>query len=165
MLWLRALLFTLVMPTLFGVLAPYWLRGSRPLQSGPWRLGWIPIAIGATVYLSCLLSFLAAHGTPAPFFARKLRAVIGEEPASLVSAGLYRHSRNPMYVGVLLVVFGQALLFASSAIAVYGLVGWLLLNLAVRCIEEPHLRAKQGAEYEEYCRQVPRWIGVPRSRG
>jgi protein-S-isoprenylcysteine O-methyltransferase Ste14 len=163
MLWLRGLLFTLLIPSAVGGLTPYLLSGSRPLQPGWWRLGWIPLALGVGIYLSCLLNFLAAHGTPAPFFSKRLRTVIGEEPAGLVRAGLYRFSRNPMYVGVLLVVFGQALLFSSARIALYGLAGWLFLHLAAVCVEEPHLRAKQGATYEEYCRRVPRWLGLPRS--
>ena len=163
MLWIRGLLFTLLIPGVVGGLAPYLLSGSRPLQpDGLWRLGWIPLCLGALIYLSCLLSFLAASGTPAPFFARKLRAVIGEEPAGLVCGGLYRFSRNPMYVGALLSVFGQALLFASVRITLYGLAGWLFLHLAVVRVEEPHLRAKQGRSYEDYCRRVPRWVGLPR---
>jgi protein-S-isoprenylcysteine O-methyltransferase Ste14 len=162
MLWLRGLLFTLLIPGVVGGLAPYLLSGSRPIQPGLWRLGWIPFCLGAAIYLSCLLNFLAASGTPAPFFTRRLRAVVGEEPAGLVCGGLYRFSRNPMYLGVLLVVFGQALLFASARIALYGLGGWLFLHLVVLCVEEPHLRAKQGKSFDEYCRRVPRWIGLPR---
>jgi protein-S-isoprenylcysteine O-methyltransferase Ste14 len=106
---------------------------------------------------------VAAGGAPAPFFARGLRGLVGEEPARLVRGGLYQVSRNPMYVGVLLVVFGQAALFASTRIALYGLAAWVFLHIIVVRVEEPHLRAKQGHSYEEYCRRAPRWLGLPRS--
>ncbi|MFB3778670.1 MAG: isoprenylcysteine carboxylmethyltransferase family protein [Bryobacteraceae bacterium] len=162
MLWIRGLLFTLLMPCLGGGLAPYLLSGSRPLQPGWWRIGWVPLSLGGAVYLSCLLNFLAAKGTPAPFFMRRMHSIIGEEPGSLVCAGLYKFTRNPMYVGVLLVIFGQALLFASAAIALYGLAAWLFFHLVVVRVEEPHLRAKQGAGYDDYCRRVPRWLGLPK---
>jgi protein-S-isoprenylcysteine O-methyltransferase Ste14 len=160
-LWLRGLIFTALAPGVVAVLAPALIRGGRPLSGGFWNLGWIPVLLGACVYLACLLKFLAANGTPAIFFTRRLRRVIGEEPAGLVCGGLYGFSRNPMYVGVLAVVFGQAILFSSLPVAIYGLAGWLAFHLSVVFLEEPHLRAKQGAAYDEYCRLVPRWFGRP----
>ena len=72
---------------------------------------------------------------------------------------LYSMSRNPMYVGVVLAVVGQAIVFASRAIAVYGAFLWLLFHLVVVALEEPHLRARYGEPYEAYCRRVPRWLG------
>jgi len=161
MLWLQGLLFTLG-PCLGGGLAPYLLSGARRLQPGFWRLGWVSVCLGAAIYMSCLLNFLAAHGTPAPFFTRRLRGIIGEEPGDLVCAGLYKASRNPMYVSVLLAIFGQALLLASPWIALYGLAAWLVLHRGIVCVEEPHLRAKHGQTFEDYCRRVPRWLGLPR---
>ena len=103
-------------------------------------------------------------GTPAIFFTRHMRFVLGEEPTKLVRQGLYRISRNPMYVGVLLAVVGQALVFASTRVAFYGAVLWLLFHVVVVFLEEPHLREERGASYDEYCRQVPRWLGWHRER-
>ena len=163
MLWIRGLIFTVLMPGVAGGVVPLLLSGGGPLQDGAWRLGWIPVAVGAAIFFSCLLNFLAAGGTPAPFFSRGLRGLVGDEPAKLVCGGLYQVSRNPMYLGVLLVVFGQAVLFASTWIALYGMVAWLFLHVTVVRVEEPHLRAKQGQSYEEYCRRVPRWLGLPQS--
>jgi protein-S-isoprenylcysteine O-methyltransferase Ste14 len=91
-----------------------------------------------------------------------VRRVVGEEPATLVRGGLYRFTRNPMYVGVLTAILGQAVLFASPSVAVYGLACWLGMHLFVVFIEEPHLRAKRGPAYEDYCRRVPRWVGPSR---
>jgi protein-S-isoprenylcysteine O-methyltransferase Ste14 len=130
---LRGLVFTLLVPGVVGVWALLALRSGASARAGFWRAGWIAIAGGAALYLSCLLRFLAAGGTPAIFFTRRLRFLIGEEPDSLVHGGPYRFSRNPMYLGVLVVV----------------------------CFEEPHLRARQGTAYADYCRRVPRWFGWP----
>ena len=125
-------------------------------------MGWAPIFLGALAYGLCLMRFLAAGGTPAIFFTRPLRFLIGEEPGSLVSQGLYRFSRNPMYVGVLLVVFGQAIIFGSPRIAAYGLLLFVCFHLTVVLLEEPHLRRTRGRSYELYCQTVPRWLGFPR---
>ena len=124
-------------------------------------VGWLLIVTGALIYLLCLMRFLASGGTPAIFFTRRLRSLLGEEPTSLVSDGLYRFSRNPMYVGVLMVIFGQAVLLASSTVAVYGLAVFVFFHCAVVFFEEPHLRRTRGLAYEEYCRLVPRWWGLP----
>jgi protein-S-isoprenylcysteine O-methyltransferase Ste14 len=63
---------------------------------------------------------------------------------------------------VLLVVFGQAVLFASPLLAAYGCAVSLFFHLMVVFFEEPHLRATRGRSYELYCRAVPRWLGLPR---
>ena len=77
-------------------------------------------------------------------------------------AGLYARSRNPMYLGVLLMVAGQALLFASAPIAVYAALLAVGFHLIVVLVEEPHLRSKSGEAYEEYLLNVPRWFASPK---
>src|ERR1700689_300646 len=105
MLWLRGLIFTALVPMVIAYFLPRWV-GYHPAV----RLaGWFLIAPGILIYALCLVRFLAAGGTPAIFFTRPLRFLIGETPAALVSEGLYRYSRNPMYLGVLLTIFGQGL--------------------------------------------------------
>jgi protein-S-isoprenylcysteine O-methyltransferase Ste14 len=66
-----------------------------------------------------------------------------------------------MYVAMLLVIFGQAIVFASRAVALYGVGAFLFFHVSVIRIEEPHLRAKQGAAWDDYARRVPRWLGLP----
>jgi protein-S-isoprenylcysteine O-methyltransferase Ste14 len=161
MLWIRGLLFTLFVPFVVGVVVPAWIDEGRSLRGGPWNAGWLIAAAGAVVYSLCLLRFLASGGTPAVFFTRPLRFVIGEEPPRLVDRGLYRVSRNPMYLGVLLVAAGQAVVFASAPLAGYAAALAVMFHLVVVLIEEPHLRRARGPSYEEYCRQVPRWLGWP----
>src|SRR5205823_9439272 len=119
---------------------------------------WLFVAIGAVIYGLCLVNFLLYGGTPAIFFTRPLRVVLGEEPRHLVQQGLYRFSRNPMYIGVVMAIFGQALVFGSIAVALYGAVAWLFFHLTVVFLEEPHLRKERGASYDDYCRGVPRWL-------
>jgi protein-S-isoprenylcysteine O-methyltransferase Ste14 len=161
-LWIRGLLFTLPVPCVVGAYVPHLIYRGGSLIGGVWQVGWLFVGLGTLIYALCLFSFLMSGGTPAIFFTRHLGFVIGEEPPKLVRQGLYRFSRNPMYVGVLLAVFGQALVFGSPGVAVYGAVLWMCFHLVVVLLEEPHLRKQRGPCYDEYYRQVPRWLGWPR---
>ena len=76
--------------------------------------------------------------------------------------GLYRHVRNPMYVGVVSVIVGQGLILGNARVLCYGGLVWLAFYLFVIGYEEPTLRRTFGAEYERLSGQVPRWI--PRVR-
>jgi protein-S-isoprenylcysteine O-methyltransferase Ste14 len=134
-------------------LLPGWL-GFRVDLTGPARWRWIaavPAVLGFAVALRCVWDFgSTGRGTPAPFI----------PPKRLVVAGFYRYVRNPMYLGFfvgwagLWVIFGRASL---TAIIIAGLavVG---VDVFVRMYEEPTLRRTFGAEYDEYCRNVPRWL-------
>jgi hypothetical protein len=164
MLWIRGLIFTLLVPYMAGIVVPRWLDSGEGAVDG-WRGGWALIAAGIFFYLSSLVHFLIAGGTPSIYFTRALRFMLGEEPGMVVQGGLYRFTRNPMYVGVITTIFGQALLYRSWQVGLYGLLFALCLHFVVTVIEEPHLRKKRGAVYEEYCRRVPRWFGRPRPSG
>jgi protein-S-isoprenylcysteine O-methyltransferase Ste14 len=121
-----------------------------PVEISTLRLiGWIPIILGALAILWCygIFNFIG-KGTPWPF----------DPPKKLVVAGLYRYVRNPMESGIILVLFGEALLFESSAIVLYMIFCFLLLHLKQVLIEEPSLRRRFGKTYEQYCNSVPRWI-------
>ena len=96
--------------------------------------------------------------TPNISFARALGFVIGHEPRLLVNTSIYKYSRNPMYVGVITTVFGEALLFGSFHLLEYALGLCIWFHLVVLWIEEPHLRRTRGAAYELYCRKTPRWL-------
>jgi len=88
----------------------------------------------------------------------------------LVVTGLYRYVRNPMYLAVIGLIAGQALLLGNRALLLYGMVVWLAFQTFVILYEEPVLRKTYAAEYEEFCLNVPRWIprlsawNPPRSR-
>lgn len=121
-------------------------------------LGVAPFALGAAIYLWCAFwAFaLVGKGTPAPI----------DPPRKLVVHGLYRWVRNPMYIGVLLMLAGEAVVFLEREVFVpYTLAIAVGFMLFVLLYEEPALRSKFGAEYDDYCRRVPRWIPRPPREG
>jgi protein-S-isoprenylcysteine O-methyltransferase Ste14 len=153
---IRTLIFTIFIPGFWTVLMPYWLL-PRPLHAGvrgAGAAGWLLVAAGVALYFACAFWGFAVrgHGTPLPL----------DPPKKLVVAGPYRIVRNPMYWSVAFVILGEAAVFHSVALVDLAVVFHVAVNLFVLFIEEPGLRAKFGAEYEEYCRQVPRWL--PRIR-
>ncbi|HTQ57574.1 MAG TPA: isoprenylcysteine carboxylmethyltransferase family protein [Bryobacteraceae bacterium] len=150
---IKTAIFTIVVPGTVAFYVPYWLRGPgiRPAAGWGW-LGLLPIAAGAAVYLWCAWDFAAfGRGTPLPL----------DAPKQLVVRGLYRYVRNPMYVGVLLLIFGQALCFTSLPTLWYGLAVLFFFHLFVILYEEPALRRQFGESYRRYRAEVPRWIPRP----
>jgi len=77
---------------------------------------------------------------------------------NLVVSGLYRYVRNPIYVAVVGVILGQAVLFADWRLLGYGALIWLAFHIFVLAYEEPTLRQSYGTEYESYRANVPRWL-------
>ena len=152
LLFLKNLLFTIVVPGTVAVYVPVFVFSHNPAQLSLFTLSsGLLLAIGAAIYLWCLWDFASAgRGTPAPI----------DPPKNLVVRGLYRYTRNPMYVGVVTAILGWALLFGSLPIAIYGLSAAAFFHLFVVLHEEPHLRRVFGASYEEYCLQVSRWLPI-----
>jgi protein-S-isoprenylcysteine O-methyltransferase Ste14 len=81
---------------------------------------------------------------------------------NLVVTGWYRFVRNPMYVAVLALIFGQALMFANVAVGLYGLAVAAAFYVFVKGYEEPTLARTFGEQYETYRAHVPGWF--PRLR-
>src|SRR5262245_25865997 len=111
MLWLRTALFTILVPGTELVLIPLVvvLLGLGPrLALGPASYsGVVPLLAGLVVILRCFADFVrCGRGTPA----------IYDPPRELVVAGLDRYVRNPQYVGVVLVVVGEAVLTGMAAL-------------------------------------------------
>lgn len=165
MLWVRGIVFTVLIPGVVAVYVPYRLNGPIPLSDGLWSLGWVVAVGGALIYFRCLAAFLAEEGTPAIFFTKPLRALLGEEPKRLVRSALYEYSRNPMYAGVVMAVAGEAIAAHSRGLAIYAACLFLIFHVVVTMVEEPHLRRREGAEYEKYRREVSRWISWRRLFG
>lgn len=149
---LKNLLFTLVVPGTVGVYLPLILSKARTPASGfVLAIAILLLAIGGSIYAWCVFDFASfGRGTPLPL----------DAPKKLVRRGLYRYSRNPMYVGVLTVIFGWAVLFENPTVAVYGLAVALSFYSFVVFFEEPILRKRFGSEYEQYCAEVPRWLSL-----
>ncbi len=165
----RAIVFSLLIPGTVGGLIPHLLSSSYPytIDLGSLRYsGIVLIGVGLIFYLASLLRFvIEGRGTPAIWFTRKLRSVIGEEPTSLVTHGIYLYSRNPMYLGVLSVVAGTGVLRQSPVVMTYAVFLFVAFHCVVVFIEEPHLRKKFGASYESYLVKVSRWFGKRPERG
>jgi protein-S-isoprenylcysteine O-methyltransferase Ste14 len=149
---LKNLLFTLVVPGAVGVYAPLMLSRSSTAAAGfVFALALLLFTIGGSIYAWCVFDFASfGRGTPLPL----------DAPKRLVKRGLYRYSLNPIYFGVLTVIFGFAVLYQNLAIAVYGLAVALCFYSFVVFFEEPILRKRFGSEYEQYCGEVPRWLSL-----
>jgi protein-S-isoprenylcysteine O-methyltransferase Ste14 len=153
MVWFKTLIFTIIVPGAIIALIPYWLLSRNPpsfAHIGPFQLiGLIPLAIGVAIYFKCAWDFASTgKGTPAPI----------DPPKHLVARGLYRFIRNPMYVGVLLTLLGEAWLFSSWTLVIYAAIVISWQHLFVVFYEEPALKRKFGQSYADYLARTPRWI-------
>ena len=151
---LGSFLFLLIAPGLVAGVVPYWISrwrsGAAYAGSSAIRiLGVLLIIFGIPLLLDSFTRFaLQGQGTPAPVFPTK----------HLVVTGFYRYVRNPMYAGVASVIFGQALYFRNVLVLEYGVIICLAFHLFILFYEEPTLRRTFDREYEEFCKNVPRWI-------
>jgi protein-S-isoprenylcysteine O-methyltransferase Ste14 len=146
----KNLLFTLIIPGTVAVYLPLRLvRDNRQLVTGPaFGTGCLLLLLGASIYAWCVWDFATfGRGTPAPI----------DAPKKLVVRGLYRYTRNPMYVGVLTVIVGWATLFGAFGLVLYALVVGTCFESFIIFFEEPHLRAQFGSDYDAYCARVRRW--------
>jgi len=155
---LRHLMAIVVLPFTVAVMVPLWLarRSGTVLAPGSGlaelvlqSIGVLLLAAGATLFAASLHHFASeGRGTLAPW----------DPPRRLVVRGPYRWVRNPMISGVLLVLFGQAAVFLSRPHLAWALTFFAINAIYIPVLEEPVLRARFGADYDEYCRRVPRLI-------
>jgi protein-S-isoprenylcysteine O-methyltransferase Ste14 len=148
---LRSLLFLVLAPGMVAGYIPLALLRSGPkFETGPFAYLAFPLwAIGAVILLWSFWNFLKeGRGTPAPI----------DPPKELVVSGFYRYVRNPMYVGVLAIIIGHFLWFGYWNLLIYTFIVFVGFNLFVAYYEEPTLKRKFGASYENYLKRVPRWI-------
>ena len=150
---LKAALITLSMPGTVIFLIPYFILHRSHIAHWPGISGVAVLAMlagsaGLIVLLFCIRGF-AVHGkgTLAPI----------DPPKVLVIHGLYRHTRNPMYLAIIVVLLSEALLFESVSIIIYASAVLLGFHLFVLLYEEPHLRSQFGESYEEHIKTIPRW--------
>ena len=147
---------------LFFVVAPLLLAGFVPFSITHWEfrsaffgleptraIGVMLIVAGVPGVVDSFARFaLQGLGTPAPIAPTR----------TLVVTGLYRYVRNPIYVGVAAVIFGQALLFGDLRLLWYAALLWLFFHVFVLAYEEPTLERTFGASYEDFRANVPRWM-------
>ena len=152
---LRSLLFLILAP---GMVAGYiplvLLRKGPQIETGFLAYLAFPLwIVGGVILLWSFWNFLVeGHGTPAPI----------DPPKELVAVGFYRYVRNPMYVAILAILMGHFLWFGYWNLLTYAIVVFIGFNTFVAYYEEPTLKRKFGASYEDYLKRVPRWI--PRFR-
>jgi protein-S-isoprenylcysteine O-methyltransferase Ste14 len=146
----------IVWTAILGWLVPQGMLVSR-FGRHPWSLGsakyvaMLPLALGAVMCYTAIWNFATVgQGTPAPF----------DPPRKLVVLGFFRYVRNPIYVGALLIVIGEAILTDALGVRLLFWIagGFCAVHLFVVFYEEPTLQRKFGDEYEQYLKQVPRWI-------
>ena len=148
-----SVLFFAIAPGVVAGLVPWWLTGWRvrgPLAHwAPVRVaGVIMLTAGAVVLAQAFVRFVAeGRGTPAPVAPTE----------RLVTGGLYRHVRNPMYVAVVAAITGQALALGQPVLLGYAAAVWITVASFVRWYEEPALARQFGAQYEAYRRSVRAW--------
>ncbi len=150
MLFLKNLLFTLIVPGTIGVYVPLLLAQGRPAAEGPVFLSALALlALGGATYAWCVWDFAVfGRGTPAPI----------DAPKKLVVRGLYRYTRNPIYLGVLTVLLGWTVMFQGRALLIYAFCVGIGFHIFVVLYEERRLAQQFGAEYHDYCEKVGRWL-------
>lgn len=145
----------------FFVVAPGTVVGLIPWLITHWQFrrplrGWavmrvvggLLIAAGLVPPVSAFAEFVKAGGTPIPV----------APTDRLVVSGFNRYVRNPMYVGLLVAIIGQAVLFGNIRLLIYAVAAWVAPAAFVRWYEEPTLARQFGDEYEAYRRAVPAWL-------
>ncbi|MCI0746278.1 MAG: isoprenylcysteine carboxylmethyltransferase family protein [Verrucomicrobia subdivision 3 bacterium] len=146
----------LCLPGTFAGMIPLAVIASDRWRGGGSALGIVPLLIGLVILVRCVRDFyVAGKGTLAPW----------DPPKHLVVIGLYRFVRNPMYVGILLLLAGWAWLAGSPLLIGYMVLLAIAFHLRVVLYEEPRLGRQFGAEWTAYAASVPRWIPRFRIRG
>jgi protein-S-isoprenylcysteine O-methyltransferase Ste14 len=148
----RALTAFVALPGMVAFVVPWLLRP----RGAEFRLIGLPVlALGVVLLLWCVRDFyVAGRGTLAPW----------SPPKNLVVVGLYRWSRNPMYVAVLTILCGWAIAFGSRGLWIYAAAMAIAFHLRVVLFEEPWLARTHGESWAEYRANVPRWFGIRSGR-
>lgn len=144
-LFLRALFAFVALPGVVALGVPWMMGGGSAFRP----VGLIAVLPGAVLLLWCVRDFyVAGRGTLAPW----------SPPVNLVRVGLYRYSRNPMYVSVLVMLLGWAIGFATRGHWLYAATIAIAFHLRVIYFEEPWLARTHGEQWHEYAARVPRWL-------
>jgi protein-S-isoprenylcysteine O-methyltransferase Ste14 len=148
-LFARAVFAFLALPGVVAFLVPllFIAPGDRSWLSNRW--GVVPLVVGTTLLLACVREFyVAGRGTLAPW----------SPPTALVVTGMYRRSRNPMYVGVVVILLGWAIGYRSWPLALYAVAVLVAFHLRVVFNEEPWAARTFGDDWVRYRSRVPRWL-------
>lgn len=149
---LKTILYMGVMHGFFTVYLPVQLAShDRSFADFAWFkyfavLFWL---LGAWIIVHCSAEIIRrGRGTPAHL----------DPPKQLLIAGIYRHVRNPIYLGALIVQVGYIFWFGSALAILYAFLFFIAFHILIIVVEEPILRNTFGADYEDYQKRVPRWV-------
>ena len=148
--WVGTTVFLFVAPGVVAGLVPWWLTEwvAGPTNPALVVVGWLLVVTGAAALLASFVRFaVEGRGTPAPV----------APTDALVLGGLYRYVRNPMYLAVVALILGQALILARPGLLVYAAVVLATTAAFVKVYEEPTLAGRYGAEYDAYRAAVRAW--------
>ncbi len=152
---LTSILYLIFEAGVFALYIPLALLRTGPhIEIGLFSFLAIPFwLMGSFIILRCFWDFtFRGRGTPLPT----------DPPKELVVTGFYRYVRNPIYVGAFLIFLAHFLWFGYWSLLLYAVLSFIGVHLFIISYEEPNLKRKFGAAYEEYLQRVPRWI--PRLR-
>ena len=124
---------------------PEWNTAGGRLLALPLFVG----GVGIVLYSSGLF-VIVGRGSPVPI----------DPPKDLVISGLYRYSRNPIYVAYGMILLSYFLYWGQLALLIYAAIVPSIFAVWVILVEEPGLRRRFGKQYEDYTLQVPRWFGL-----
>lgn len=131
-----------------------WLSGAEVAGAAAITVAAVVLAAGLAIFLWCVADFvMRGRGTPDP----------NRPPTELVVHGLFGVVRNPMYVGVVTLIAGEAVLFLSPWLAAWAVAAIVAFHVRVIVYEEPTLARTFGASWESYRARVPRWLPRPRA--
>jgi protein-S-isoprenylcysteine O-methyltransferase Ste14 len=150
---LTTIIFLAIVPGVVLLLVPYVIVSSSynvAFYPGVFRyFAFLLWSTGTFVMLWCVWDFMfKGKGTPAPI----------DPPKELVAAGLYLYVRNPMYIGVLLILLGHILWSGSGLLILYAVGTFVCFHLFILFYEEPSLQKRFGESYKHYLQRVPRWV-------
>jgi protein-S-isoprenylcysteine O-methyltransferase Ste14 len=150
---IRAVIAFLALPGTVAFVVPFMIA-KLDSSAQAFHPAALPIfAVGIFLLLWCVRDFyVAGRGTLAPW----------SPPQQLVIVGLYRFSRNPMYIAVFVILASWAISFRSVFLTLYALAVLILFHLRVIFHEEPWLEKEFGDQWKRYRADVPRWIGWSR---
>jgi len=152
--FLRVLVAFLVLPGMAAGVIPFVLSTFDPFKGDGNMLGLVVLVLGFSILMWCVRDFyVSGKGTLAPW----------DPPEKIVIIGLYRYVRNPMYVGVLFILLGWAIVAASPLVFGYALILYMAFHIRVIISEEPWAERTFGSEWIAYKSNVPRWL--PRFKG
>jgi protein-S-isoprenylcysteine O-methyltransferase Ste14 len=143
-------IFSLILPILVLILIPLWFEKNITPENIPALItGLVIICLGLALMIVCISLFIRiGKGTLAPWTPTR----------RFVIEGPYRYVRNPMIIGVLIVLIGESVAILSFSILIWALAFFIINNIYFILYEEPNLKRKFGQEYQDYKRKVYRWV-------